>query len=92
MELDIEYLAKLARIELTEAEKEKFSKELDEILDHFKELQELDTKDIKPMTGGTSLENVVREDDPSEWTETGKGRTSFPEEKDGFLMVPKMFE
>lgn len=92
MELDVEYLAKLARIDLTGAEKEKFSKELGKILDHFNELEKLDTKDVKPMTGGTSLENVSRGDDPSKWSDAGKGRASFPEEKDGFLRVPKMFE
>lgn len=92
MELDVEYLAKLVRIDLTEAEKKKFSKDLDKILAHFKELQEVDTEKVRPMTGGTSLENVAREDDPSKWNETGKGVKSFPENKGGYLRVPKMFE
>ncbi len=66
----LEHLADLARLELQENEIDKFLKDLEKILDHFQELQTLNTDGIMPMTGGTptlksgqaELNNVFRED------------------------------
>ncbi len=89
---DLEHLAKLARIELDPKEEEKLLKDLDKILDHFKELQELDTTNVAPMTGGTDLTGVFREDGERENTNRGAGVEAFPEKKDGFLKIPPVFE
>jgi len=89
---DLEHLAKLARIELDPKEEEKLLKDLGNILDHFKELQELDTANVPPMTGGTDLRNVFREDGERENTNRGEGTDAFPEKKDGFLKTPPVFE
>lgn len=89
---DLERLAKLARIELDPKEEEKLLKDLASILDYFKELQELDTKDVPPMTGGTDLKNVFRGDAERENTDRGAGTESFPEKEDGYLKVPPVFE
>jgi len=86
------HLAKLARIELDPKEEEKILKDLMEILDYFKELEALDTKNVHPMTGGTDLENIFRDDAERENTDRGRGVESFPEAKNGFLKVPKVFE
>ncbi len=92
MEFDVEYYARLARIKLTEEEKTRFAKELRDVLAYVEELKEVDTKDIAPMTGGTDLRNAYREDKPGEFSDCGKGAASFPDEKDGFLRVPKIFD
>lgn len=89
---ELEHLAKLARIELDPKEEEKLLKDLGNILDHFKELQELDTSNVPPMTGGTDLKNVFREDSERENTDRGAGIEAFPQKKDGFLKVPPVFE
>jgi len=89
---ELEHLAKLARIELDPKEEEKLLKDLGNILDYFKELQELDTTDVAPMTGGTDLRNAFREDDERENTDRGAGVEAFPELKDGFLKIPPVFE
>jgi aspartyl-tRNA(Asn)/glutamyl-tRNA(Gln) amidotransferase subunit C len=89
---ELEHLAKLARIELAPGEEEKLLKDLGNILDHFKELNELDTVNITPMTGGTALMNVLREDEERESTNRGAGVDAFPESKDGYLKVPPVFE
>jgi len=88
----LEHLAKLARIELDPKEEEKLLKDLTEILDYFKELEALDTTDVMPMTGGTDLKNIFREDDERENTDRGAGTELFPESKNGFLKVPPVFE
>ncbi|HUC02112.1 MAG TPA: Asp-tRNA(Asn)/Glu-tRNA(Gln) amidotransferase subunit GatC [Candidatus Paceibacterota bacterium] len=93
---ELERLAKLARIELDPAEEEKLLKDLGNILDHFKELQALDTANVPPMAGGTDLTNVFREDGEDhggpESTNRGAGVDAFPESKDGYLKVPPVFE
>ena len=89
---ELEHLAKLAHIELDPKEEEKLLKDLTEILDHFKELEELDTTGVIPMTGGTDLKNVLRDDTEREGTDRGAGIESFPETKNGFLKVPPVFE
>jgi aspartyl-tRNA(Asn)/glutamyl-tRNA(Gln) amidotransferase subunit C len=89
---DLEHLAKLARIELDPKEEEKLLKDLGNILDHFKELQELDTSNVAWMAGGTDLRNVFREDGERLNTDRGAGTDAFPEKKDGFLKVPPVFE
>ena len=92
MKFDIKYFAKLARIKLTPAEEDKFSKDIEQVLDHFKELQELDMSEVEPMTGGTELRNVLREDEPEAGYISASGAEHFPEKKDDFLKVPKVFE
>lgn len=88
----LEYLANLARIELDPKEEEKLLKDLEKILDYFKELQALDTSAVEPMTGGTLLRNVFREDAERENTDQGEGKDAFPESHKGFLKVPPVFE
>jgi len=89
---DLEHLAKLARIDLDPKEEEKLLKDLSNILEHFKVLQELPTDDVAPMAGGTDLKNVFREDTAHENTNQGAGVEAFPETKDGFLKIPPVFE
>ena len=93
---ELEHLAKLARIELTPEEEEKLLKDLGNILGHFEELQQLDTANVPPMAGGTDLVGVFRDDSADEGgresTNHGAGVDAFPESKDGYNVVPPVFE
>ncbi len=89
---ELEHLAKLARIELDPNEEEKLLKDLGNILEHFKELQAIDTTNIEPMAGGTDLKNSFRDDTERENTNRGAGVDVFPEKQNGFLKVPPVFE
>ena len=93
---ELEHLAKLARIRLDPKEEEGLLKDLANILEHFKELQILDTSAVPPMTGGTELRNVFREDGEenggSENTNRSEGVEAFPQKKNGFLKIPPVFE
>ena len=60
--IDVKHIAKLARLGLTKEEEKKFEKELSAILDFVEKLKEIDTSKVEPMTGGTSLVNIDRED------------------------------
>lgn len=88
---ELEHLAVLARIDLNPGEEDKLQKDLGSILDHFKELENLNTNDVLPMTGGTELKNAFREDIAGTTNDTGKGKEAFPDSKDGYLKVPPVF-
>ncbi|MBI4991772.1 MAG: Asp-tRNA(Asn)/Glu-tRNA(Gln) amidotransferase subunit GatC [Candidatus Harrisonbacteria bacterium] len=88
---DLEHLAALARLDLKKGEEEKLLRDLGSILNHFQELQSLDTNGVEPMTGGTELKNVFREDVAGQTDDTGKGPEQFPDKKDGYLKVPPVF-
>ncbi len=88
----LEHLAELARIKLSPHEEEKLLKDLGAILGHFESLKELDTTNVAPLTGGTTLINVFRDDGERENTSQGAGTESFPEKQDGYLKVPPVFE
>src|SRR4051812_47163088 len=89
---ELEHLAELVRIELNPKEEEKLLKDLGAILDYFKELQEVDTSNVVPMTGGTDARNVFRGDTERENTNQQAGIEAFPESKDGYLKIPPVFE
>ncbi|MDD4092880.1 MAG: Asp-tRNA(Asn)/Glu-tRNA(Gln) amidotransferase subunit GatC, partial [Smithellaceae bacterium] len=59
---DVEYVAKLARLEITEAEKQKFTAQLNDILLYIDQLNELDTTGVAPMSHAIAVTNAFRED------------------------------
>ena len=59
--MDIEHLAKLARLKLTDAEKELFSKQMGTVIKYIEKLSELDTKNVEPTAHVLGLNNVFRD-------------------------------
>ena len=59
----VEHIAELSRIKLSDEEKEKFSKELSQILDYFETLKKVDTENVSPISQITGIKNVLREDE-----------------------------
>lgn len=86
---EVKHIAALARIGVTDVERERYQKDLSRVLDFFHELQALNTDMIEPIGHITGRVNVTRAD------ETGIGnameqeliRKNFPDAKDGFLKV-----
>lgn len=62
MKIDVKKVAKLANLNLTSDEEEKFEKQLSDILSYIEKLKEVDTKDVTPTSQVTGLENITRED------------------------------
>lgn len=63
MKFDINHIAKLANLTLTEDEKKKLATQLEETIEYVKELDEVDTENVEPISQVTGLENVTREDE-----------------------------
>lgn len=87
---DVEYVAKLARLELSEEEKIRFTKQLGNILDYFKQLNEVDTENVEPMTQAIPKINVMREDKVQPCDFLDKILANAPEEEDGYFRVPRI--
>lgn len=89
---DVEHVAKLARLELTEEEKEKYTHQLGELLEYFEQLNEVDTSNVEPMAQAIPLVNVMREDIPHPPYDRVKITANAPYEEDGYFRVPKIIE
>lgn len=88
----VEKVAKLARLQVTEAEKDAFAKQLSQILTHVEKLNQYDTKGIEPTSTVLGQVNVFREDIVRPSLPTDKALANAPErEADGFS-VPKIIE
>ena len=61
--MDIDYIAKLARLTLTSSEKERFARELKDVLAHVEKLKERDLSNVAPTFQTTGSTDVVREDE-----------------------------
>ena len=84
-------LAQLARLKLTEAEVDKYTSELDSILEYVSLLDEADTEGLEPTSQVTGLVNVFREDKVREQEATPKELLQrAPESKDGYIKVRRM--
>ena len=87
---ETEYVADLARIQISEAEKEQLSYQLSSILTYMEELNQVDIEGISPMTSVVSQANVLREDEVRESVPQNKAVGNAPIAKDGMLQVPKI--
>jgi len=89
----VEHIAGLARIRLTEKEKEKFAAELDSILSYVDKLGQVNTESVEPTAQVTGLENIFREDKPTAGEpKREKLIDQFPEHKDDYLKVKPVFQ
>ena len=91
-DIDISYVAHLARIELSEAEKAKFAAQLKDVLTYVEKLRELDVSNVEPMAHATPLTNVLRKDELRPSIEREKVLTNAPEQARDLFIVPKIVE
>ncbi|HLZ19793.1 MAG TPA: Asp-tRNA(Asn)/Glu-tRNA(Gln) amidotransferase subunit GatC [Smithellaceae bacterium] len=89
---DVEYVAKLARLEVTDTEKEKFTAQLNDILLYIDKLNELDTKGVAPMTHAIAVTNAFREDKVRESLGTERAIANAPDARGEFFRVPKVID
>ena len=90
--IDIEKVADLARIALTNDEKSKLSSQLDSILEYINKLNELDTDDVEPMAHPNSVFNVWREDKTETELPIEEALKNAPQQRQNMIVVPKVVE
>lgn len=89
---DVEHVANLARLELSEEEKEVFTGQLNAILKYAEQLNKLDTDGVEPTSHAIPLFNVTREDEVRPSLPIEQVLENAPEEEDGHFRVPAVME
>ena len=92
MKISVEHIAKLARLSVSEEEKELFGPQLNGILSYMEKLDELNTKDVGPTSHVLSLSNVMRDDMPGNSIPREYALLNAPDHTDKFYRVPKIIE
>ncbi len=91
-EAQVSKIAKLARIKITEEEKQKFTKELNGIFSWIQQLQEVDTNGVEPLYSVNTEKLPLREDVVSDGGKREKVLKNSPVSKYGYFAVPKVIE
>jgi aspartyl-tRNA(Asn)/glutamyl-tRNA(Gln) amidotransferase subunit C len=86
----IDYVAHLARIELTDAERGLFGSQLASVLAYVEKLNELDTAAVEPMAHGMGLHNVFRDDVVQPSTPRAAMLANAPDQACGTYLVPRI--
>jgi aspartyl-tRNA(Asn)/glutamyl-tRNA(Gln) amidotransferase subunit C len=87
---DVEHVAKLARLKLSEEEKETFRRQLSDVLEHARVIGEVDTADVEPTSHTLPLVNVFREDEARPSLSIEDVVRNAPWAVDGAFKVPRI--
>ncbi|MFH0992412.1 MAG: Asp-tRNA(Asn)/Glu-tRNA(Gln) amidotransferase subunit GatC [bacterium] len=87
---DVAHIAKLARLEFSEEEQQKFTHQMNEILAYMEQLNKLDTTNVQPLSHVIELGNVFRVDEVRPGLSTEEALSNAPAKTDRFFKVPKV--
>jgi len=90
---EVKHIAQLSRIKLSEEEVKKYQQQLSVILDYFKEIQKVETKNILPMANTSGIKNVFRQDKPILESEEKRRKLieAAPLKEKNFIKVKEVF-
>jgi aspartyl-tRNA(Asn)/glutamyl-tRNA(Gln) amidotransferase subunit C len=88
---EVEHIASLVRLKLTEAELEQFQHQLSSILDHVQSLQELDTRGVEPTSGILTPQSGLRVDEPVEGLNSARVLQNAKHSRQDQFKVPPVF-
>jgi len=89
---EVEYIARLANLEFSPEEKERFTHQLSQIIDYMGKLQQLDTEGVEPTSHIIPVSNVFREDRVRPSLPREDAVKNAPDKGEGFVKVPKFLE
>jgi aspartyl-tRNA(Asn)/glutamyl-tRNA(Gln) amidotransferase subunit C len=89
---EVQHIALLARLGLSEAEVEKFREQLSNILENFEVLKQVDTSNIPPTAQSVVLQNVLRSDDVAPSYYRGQILSNAPQQEEGCFRVRAVLE
>jgi len=92
VEIDIEHVARLARLELTEQEKDRLRQQLGAILEHAAKVGEVATADVPPTAYAIPRSNVLRPDEPTASLTAEEVLSNAPDRQDDRFKVPRIAE
>lgn len=89
---EVEHIAKLARLELSDDQKARYRQQLEAILDYVAKLQELDTKDVSPTASVSVGQMPLRTDESRPSLSKDDLLKNAPKQDDGQFQIPPVFE
>jgi aspartyl-tRNA(Asn)/glutamyl-tRNA(Gln) amidotransferase subunit C len=89
---EIQRVAMLARLRLTAEEEERFTEQLDKILQYMDKLNQLDTSEVQPLAHAVDIVNAFREDEVTNRPNVDALLANAPERDETFFRVPKIIE
>ena len=89
---DVEHVARLARLALSDAELERMREQLNGILSYIDKLNALDTRDVEPTSHAVPMVNVMREDEPAPCLPREEALANAPDRAGEFFRVPRIIE
>lgn len=89
---EVEHIAALARLELTDEQKSRYREQLSAILDYIAHLQELDTANVPPTAGGGIERMPLRPDEPRPGLSPEELLANTLQQQDGQFKIPPVFE
>ncbi len=91
-QIDIDYVAKLARIELTDDEKTTYSRQLGQILEYFERLSKIDVSGVEPSAHAHAIYNVMRDDVETPAMFVADALMNAPASRENQICVPKVVD
>ncbi|HEU5246649.1 MAG TPA: Asp-tRNA(Asn)/Glu-tRNA(Gln) amidotransferase subunit GatC [Candidatus Udaeobacter sp.] len=91
-ELDVAYVARLARINLTEEEATAFQKQLGDVLNYVEKLRQADVSHVEAAAHTLPIFNVFREDEQRDWFTAEQALSNAPRKANDLFIVPKVVE
>lgn len=88
----VKHVAHLSRLAVSDEEAEKLTAELSSIIRFADQLSELDTEDIEPTVYDQEHLNVLRKDEPKQWTKKEEALKNAPDKQAGHFKVPSILE
>ena len=89
---EVEHIAKLARLELTDEQKTRYREQLEAILEHVARLQELDTQDVPPTASVSVGQMPLRADESRPGLSKDELLNNAPKQDDDQFKIPPVFE
>ena len=91
-DFDVAYVARLARLNLSEAERQLFQTQLGEVLNYADKLREIDLTQLEPAAHGVPVFDVFREDEPRDWFTSEEALSGAPRKANNLFIVTKVVE
>lgn len=89
---ELEYIAKLARIELDKNDRERFNEKLSSVITYIEKIKGIDLENVEPTYSPIPLNNVFREDERKPSLDRESLLMNAPKKREGYFQVPKMVD